>query len=119
MIRFLFVWQLHVSWCESPSLTRGCVRNLLVQLLLGHARAITLGSKSRKTHYHILPSHLRLLQPGGPGPLIYIPQEQSGPVIPPGKGFHFRRLSRFAGLQWRYYNPPPRRSRYDVVNQLC
>jgi hypothetical protein len=25
-------------------------------------------------------------QPGGPGPCIYIPQEQGGPVIPPGTG---------------------------------
>jgi hypothetical protein len=24
-------------------------------------------------------------QPGGPGPRIYIPQWESGPVIPPGK----------------------------------
>jgi hypothetical protein len=29
---------------------------------------------------------LRLPQPGGPGPRIYIPQEQGGPVIPPGTG---------------------------------
>jgi hypothetical protein len=31
-------------------------------------------------------SDLRLSQPGGPGPRIYIPQEQGGPVIPPGTG---------------------------------
>jgi hypothetical protein len=36
--------------------------NLLVQLLLGLTRAVTLGSKSRKTHDHILLSHLRLPQ---------------------------------------------------------
>jgi hypothetical protein len=29
----------------------------------------------------------RLHQPGGPGPRIYIPQEQGCPVIPPGTGF--------------------------------
>jgi hypothetical protein len=28
-------------------------------------------------------SDSRLSQPGGPGPHIYIPQEQGGPVIPP------------------------------------
>jgi hypothetical protein len=28
-------------------------------------------------------------QPGGPGFRIYIPQEQGGPVIPPGTGFLF------------------------------
>jgi hypothetical protein len=65
-----------------PSLTRGRICNLLVQLLLGLARAVTLGSKSRRTHEHILLSHLRLPQPGGPGSCIYIPQEQGGPVIP-------------------------------------
>jgi hypothetical protein len=33
----------------APSLTRGWVCNLLIQLLLGLARALTLGSKSRRT----------------------------------------------------------------------
>jgi hypothetical protein len=67
--------------------TRGWVCNLPVQLLLGLARAVTPGPKSRRTHDHILLSHLRLLQPGGPGPCIYIPQEQAGPVILLGTGF--------------------------------
>jgi hypothetical protein len=40
-----------------------------------------------RTHDHILLSHLRLPQPGGPGPCIYIPQEQGGPVIPPGTAY--------------------------------
>jgi hypothetical protein len=30
---------------------------------------------------------LTLYQPGGPGPRTYIPQEQGGPVIPPGTGW--------------------------------
>jgi hypothetical protein len=47
----------------------------------------------------------RLPQPGAPGPNIYIPQEQGGPVIPPGTGFPFRRLLRLSGLRWRYSNP--------------
>jgi hypothetical protein len=86
----LSVWQLRVSCCGAPSLTRGWICNLLVQLLLGLARAITLGSKHLRTHDHILLSHLRLLpQPGGPGPRIYIHQEQCGPVIPTGPGFLF------------------------------
>jgi hypothetical protein len=51
---------------------------------------------------------LRLPQPGGPGPRIYIPQEQGGLDIPPGTGFPFRRLLRLAKLlQWRYSIPPP------------
>jgi hypothetical protein len=50
-------------------------------------------------------SHSRPLQPGGLGPCIYIPQEQDGPVIPPGTGFPFRPLLLFAGIRWRYSNP--------------
>jgi hypothetical protein len=70
--------------------------NLLVQLLLSLARGVTLGLKSRKTHDHILQSHLRLPQPGGPDPRIHIPQEQGGPVILPDTGFLFRLLLRQA-----------------------
>jgi hypothetical protein len=50
-----------------------------------------------------------LPKPGGPSPNIYIPQEQVGPVILLGTGFHFRRLLRLTGLWWRYSNPPPHR----------
>jgi hypothetical protein len=93
--RFLLsLWRFRVSWCGAPPLTRGWVCNLLVQLRLGLARAVTLGSKSCRTHGHILLSHLILPQPGEPGPRIYIPQEQGGPVIPPGTGFTFCRLLR-------------------------
>jgi hypothetical protein len=53
--------------------------------------AVTPRSKSRRTH------HLRLPQPGGPGPHIYIPQEHGGPVIPPGTGSPFHCLLRLAG----------------------
>jgi hypothetical protein len=38
-----------------------------------------------------------LPEPGGPGPRIYIPQEQSGPIMTTGNGFPFRRLVRLAG----------------------
>jgi hypothetical protein len=37
-------------------------------------------------------------QPGGPGPSIYIPQEQGSPVIPPGTGFPF-----VAYYEWQGY----------------
>jgi hypothetical protein len=57
--------------------------------------------------YFTLPDS-RFAQPGGPGPRIYIPQEQGAPVMPPGTGFTFCRLLQLAGLQWRYSNPPPR-----------
>jgi hypothetical protein len=47
---------------------------------------ITQWSESRRIRNHTLLSHLRLPQPGRPGSRIYIPQEQGGPVIPPGTG---------------------------------
>jgi hypothetical protein len=47
------------------------------------------------------------LQPGGPGPCIYIFREQCGPVLTPGNLFPFHRLLRLSGLRWRYSNPPP------------
>jgi hypothetical protein len=93
----IFFRQLRVCCFVAPSLTRGRVCNLLVHLLLGLARTSTLGSKSHRTHGHILLSHLGLPLPGGPGHRNYIPQQQSGPVIPPGIGFPFRRLLRLAG----------------------
>jgi hypothetical protein len=68
---------------------------------------ITQWSESLRTRNHTLLSHLRLPQPGGPGPHICTPQEQGGPVIPPGTGFPLCRLLRLTGLQWRYCNPVP------------
>jgi hypothetical protein len=56
---------------------------------------------------HFTISDSRLLQPGGPGPRIYIPQEQGGSFIPPGTGFPFRRLQRLTVLRWRYCSLPP------------
>jgi hypothetical protein len=52
-------------------------------------------------------SDSRLPQSRGPGPRIYIPQEQDGPVIAPGTGFPFHRLLRLAGVRWKYLTPPP------------
>jgi hypothetical protein len=48
-IFFFSVWHLRVSCSGAPSLTRRWVCNLLVQLLLGLARAVTLGSKYCRT----------------------------------------------------------------------
>jgi hypothetical protein len=47
------------------------------------------------------------LQPGGPGPSIYIPHKHGSPVTLPAIGFPFHRLLRLGGLRWRYSNPPP------------
>jgi hypothetical protein len=102
----IFFRQLLVCYFVVPSLRRGRVCNLLLLLVL--ASAVPLGSHSRGTQVHILLSQfLRLPEPGGPGPRIYIPKEQGGPVIPPSTGFPFRRLLRPAGLRWKYSNPPP------------
>jgi hypothetical protein len=90
-----FIFQLNTcgySPYVTSSLTRGCVCRL--QLLLVLARAVILG--------YFTVSDSRLPQPGGPSPCIYIPQEQGGPVIPPGIGVPFRRLLRLAGLRWKY-----------------
>jgi hypothetical protein len=65
-----------------PSLTRGRVCNLSIQLVLVLASAVTLPSKSRRALDHISLSHLR-------------------------PGSNFCRLLRLAGLRWRYSSPPP------------
>jgi hypothetical protein len=102
----IFFRQLRVCFV-APTLTRRRGLYFTVQLLPGFTRAITLGSKYRRTHGHIIVSHLRLPHPGGPGPCIYIPQEQGGLVINPGTGFQFCSLLRPARHGWRYSNPPP------------
>jgi hypothetical protein len=48
---------------------------------------------------HFTVSDSRFPQPGGPGPRIYIPQEQGDAVIPPGTGFPFHRFLRLARLR--------------------
>jgi hypothetical protein len=55
-------------------------------------------------HFNV--SDCRLPISGGPGSRIYMPQEQGGPVIPPGAGFSFRRPLRLAELRRRYSIPP-------------
>jgi hypothetical protein len=65
------------------------------------------GSKSSETHDIMY--CLRFETPPtwrGRSPYLH-PQEQGGPVMPPGTGFTFRRLLRLGGLRWRYSTPPP------------
>jgi hypothetical protein len=74
----IFITAGHMKWsscCGAPSLTRGRVCNLLVQF------AVTLRSKSLKTHDHICLVE-DSPQPREPSRRIYIPQEQGGPVTP-------------------------------------
>jgi hypothetical protein len=86
-------------------LTRGWVCRL--QLLLSRQRSHSRVRVPRNSWPNVTVSDSKLLQPGGLGPRIYIPQEQGGQVIPPGTGFPFRRLLWLAGLRWRYSTPPP------------
>jgi hypothetical protein len=81
----------------APSLTRGWICNLLYNCFWVLPEQSLLGRSSRRTHGHILLSHMRLPQPEGPGPCMYIPQEQGGPVIPSGTGFPFCSLLPLAG----------------------
>jgi hypothetical protein len=91
-----FIFQLNTCG-YSPHVTSSLTREWVcrLKLLLALASAVILRSDSR------------LPQLRGPGPLIYIPQEQGGPFISPVTGFPFRRLLRLAGLLWRYSTPPP------------
>jgi hypothetical protein len=74
----IFFRQLGVCYFVASSLTRGRVCNLPLLLVL------LLGSESRGIRSNILLSQfLRLPQPGGPGPRIYIPQEQGVPFLSP------------------------------------
>jgi hypothetical protein len=99
--------QFRVCYFVAPSLTRGQVCNLLYNCFWALPEQSLL--TSLRTHGHILLSHLGLPQPWGPGPCVYIPQEQGGRVIPQGTGFPFCRLLRLAGLSqktefFRYTN---------------
>jgi hypothetical protein len=53
---FITVRHLRVCWCGAPFLMRGWVCTL--QRLVGIVSAVILGSKSRRTHAHILPSQI-------------------------------------------------------------
>jgi hypothetical protein len=75
--------QLQVCYFVAPSLTRARVCNLLYNCFWALPEQSLLVRNPAELG-HILLFHLRLPQPGGPGPRIYIPQEQGDPVIPPG-----------------------------------
>jgi hypothetical protein len=116
------IWGLRPDFCYCQTVACLFVWDALSDQRSGLPFTIAAGSRQRSRPWVRVPrdswlyfavSDSRLPQPGGPGPRIYIPQEQGGPVIPPGTGFPFRRLLRLAGLRWRYSNQPPR----GVVSQ--
>lgn len=63
-------------------------------------------------------SDVRSPESAGPGSHIYIPKEQGGPIIPPGRWFPFRRILRLTGLWWRYSIPPPQIELYLNFMQI-
>jgi hypothetical protein len=78
----IFFRQSRVCYFVVPYLTRRRVCNLMLLLVL--TSTVPLGSESCRTQDHILlPQFLRLPQPGGPGPRIYIPQEHWAPCPSP------------------------------------
>jgi hypothetical protein len=104
----IFFRQLRFYNFVAPSLTRGRVCDLLYNCFWAlPEQSLLVRSPAELTAICILLSHLRLPQPKGPGPRIYIPHEQGGPVIPPGTGFPFCRILWLAGLLLKYSNPPP------------
>jgi hypothetical protein len=117
-----------LSWCQTPiwgPRQNCCYRQTVAGLLmwgalsderLGLSFTIAAGPRQHShsrvrvqwdSWWYFSDSDLRLPQPWGTCPYIYISQEQSGPVISTGTGFPFHRLLRLAGLRWRYSNPPP------------
>jgi hypothetical protein len=53
----------------------------------------------RDSQPHFTVSDLRLPQPVGPGPRIYIPPGTAGPVIPPGTGLRILETLRTSRLK--------------------
>jgi hypothetical protein len=65
---------------------------------------------------HFTVSDLRLHQPRGPGPHVYIPQGLEGPVIPPGTGFPLCSLLLLACLWWWHSTLPPHKFQLTLTN---
>jgi hypothetical protein len=78
----IFFRQLRVCYFVALSLTRGRICNLLYNCFWPLPEQVTLGSKSCRTHGHILLSHLRQCS-------LFVASYDS------------------QGLRWRYSNPPP------------
>jgi hypothetical protein len=90
--------------CHSPYVTSFLTREWVcrLQLLLVLASGVILRSESRGTHDHILLSQIRHSSNlEDQVPVFISPQEEGGPVIPPGVGFLFLRILPLAGLRWK------------------
>jgi hypothetical protein len=105
----------HGPYVTSP-LKEGWVCSL--QLLLALASGVILRSDSRGTRDHILLSLIVTSPKWRVRSPYFYPQQQGGPVIPPGTGFPFRRLLRLAGIRPRLHtedNPCQIHYRYLIT----
>jgi hypothetical protein len=110
--RFFFsVWQLRIPCCGLLTLTRGWVCNLLVQLLLRLARAVTLGSKSRRTQ--TLFYCLVWDSPNLEGQVSVCPSRTEWPSYTPGYWVPFSSPLTTRRTTVEVSNPPP-----HVFNRL-
>jgi hypothetical protein len=107
--------QLRLCYFVVPSLMRGRVCNLLEQLILGLARAVTPGSECHRTHGHILLSHLRLPNLEDQVPVFISPRNRVAQLYPRALGSLFVVSYDSQGLRWRYSNPPPHGLLYICV----
>jgi hypothetical protein len=98
--------QMRLCYFVAPSLTRRRVCNLLT-IASGTCQSSHSQSKSRRTHGHILHSHLRLPQPGGPDSRIYTPRNRVAQLYPRAVGSFFVASYDSQRLRWRYSNLPP------------
>jgi hypothetical protein len=89
------IWGLWPDFCYCQT-----IEGFLIWGALSHERtslSFTMCNVQYTIHFTV--SDLRLPQPWGPDPCIYIHQEQGGPVIPPGTGFSTRTHS-LLSLLW-------------------
>jgi hypothetical protein len=90
-----FIWGLRQDFHCCQTVAGLLIWGVLSDEGTGLPFTIAAGSRQRSHNWARVPrdswpyftlSDLRITQPGGPGPRIYIPQEQGGPVIPQALG---------------------------------
>jgi hypothetical protein len=79
---------LHVCYFVAPSLTRDG-SEIYCRIASGPCQSSHSWVEVPQNSRPYFTVSFETPQPGGPGSRIYIPQEQGGPVIPPGTGFPF------------------------------
>jgi hypothetical protein len=85
-LALLFSFDNYVIWLSMRPLWRENRSVIYCTIASGPCQSNHTWAEVPQISDHILLSHRRLPQPGGPGSRIYVPQEQGSPVIPPGTG---------------------------------